>query len=374
MNKISKLLLLIGTLMLAAAMLIGCGALPELPTRTPQAEPTESVVETEATELVAEPEETTTESSGIAATEETEPVIVETAVEYVIVTMEAGAASKAVDLLGAWVEAGVPETDAFDYTGRDGDTYQGYYTVDIQPLFSNADIWFDGSRACDSCHFANNAASAHEMDLSSYAGVLAGADVVEEPPGVSILGESTPGAGDFDWSHSKLRARLRNNRMPPGWEFDVTEENRDGPTLDVNGAEVRAVDLIAAWVEAGVPETATFGDNDATFANNILPLFTEDSVWFEGSQACTGCHFSNSENSYHEMDLSSYEGILAGADVLEEPPGVSLLGESVSGAGDYDWGHSKLKERLRNNRMPPGWEFDITEENRDGPWVLHGMQ
>ena len=210
------------------------------------------------------------------------------------------------------------------------------------------------------------------MDLSSYAGIMAGGDVLSEPPGVPLFGQSEVGATDFDWEHSKLRARLRNNRMPPGWEFDITEENRDGPTLDVNGMEVRAVDLIAAWVEAGAPETDAFGEYNGTFADNVLPLFTENGAWYEGSQACTGCHFANSEASYHEMDLSSFAGIMAGGDVLSEPPGVPLFGQSEVGATDYDWEHSKLRERLRNNRMPPGIEFDITEENRDGPIILAG--
>jgi hypothetical protein len=74
------------------------------------------------------------------------------------------------------------------------------------------------------------------------------------------------------------------------------------------------------------------------------------------------------------MDLSSYESILTGADSLSSPPGVSILGESAIGSGDYDWDHSKLKERLRNNRMTPGWDFDITEENRDGPLLLAGTK
>jgi hypothetical protein len=60
---------------------------------------------------------------------------------------------------------------------------------------------------------------------------------------------------------------------------------------------------------------------------------------------------------------------MLGGDVLSKPPGVPLFGESSIGATDYDWGHSKLNSRLRNNRMPPGWAFDITEENRDGPVV-----
>jgi hypothetical protein len=97
-------------------------------------------------------------------------------------------------------------------------------------------------------------------------------------------------------------------------------------------------------------------------------------MWFDGSQACTGCHFANSESSYHEMDLSSYEGIMKGGDVLSEPPGVPILGQSEIGAIDYNWDHSKLRARLRNNRMPPGIPFDITEGNRDGPVILAGTK
>lgn len=286
---------------------------------------------------------------------------------------ESGAAAYGVNLVGAWVDAGAPETEPFDYEGVDGNMYQGTFEVDILPLFTTPGTWYVNSPQCTACHFGNTETSAHEMDLSSYAGILAGADVLEDPPGESILGESEPGAGDFHFAESELRHRLRNNRMPPGFPFDPTEANRDGPTLTVNDVEVRAVDLIGAWVEAGVPETDPFGDYEATFEENVLPLFTENNIWFEGSQACSGCHFGLSENSAHEMDLSSYAGILAGADTLEEPPGESLLGESEPGAGDYDWNSSGLRARLRDNRMPAGAPFDPTEANRDGLLVLHGV-
>ncbi len=296
-----------------------------------------------------------------------------------------GAAAKAVELIAAWVEAGAPETEAFDYVGIDGNTYEASYDVDIQPLFTENGLWFEGAQACTGCHFGNTENSYHEMDLSNYAGVMSGGDVLSEPPGVPLLGQSEVGATDFDWDHAKLKERLRNNRMPPGWEFDITEANRDGPCLEVSdeGVEVQldeydcdlhALDLIGAWVEAGAPETETFEFSGAelAFESAVLPFFTEPNMWFEGSQNCTGCHFGNTENSYHEMDLSSYAGIMTGGDALSEPPGVPLLGQSEVGADDYDWAHSKLRARLRNNRMAPGWEFDITEENRDGPLVLHG--
>ncbi|MBT3336293.1 MAG: hypothetical protein HN391_00055 [Anaerolineae bacterium] len=296
-----------------------------------------------------------------------------------------GAAAKAVDLIGAWAEAGASETEAFDYTGVDGNTYQGSFEVDVLPLFTENNLWFDGAQACSGCHFANSENSYHEMDLSSYAGLMLGGDVLSQPPGVPLFGESEISATDFDWDHSKLRGRLRNNRMPPGWEFDITEENRDGLCVEVSadgvsvlpgeyGCELNGVGVIAAWVDGGAPETDSFdyGDAQLNFERDVLPFVTEADMWFDGSQSCTGCHFANSESSYHEMDLSSYEGLMAGGDVLSSPPGVPLFGQSAVGETDYDWDHSKLKERLRNNRMAPGWDFDITEENRDGPLVLHG--
>jgi len=270
---------------------------------------------------------------------------------------------RAVDLIGAWVDAGAPN-GPFTFQSTDGKTCEGDFTKDILPLFTQADVWFKGSQPCSSCHFANSEASAHEMDLSSYEGILKGADVLSEPPGVPII---KPG----DWEGSALRARLRNNRMPPGWEFDITEANRDGPTLTVDGTEVRAVHLIGAWVDAGAPKGSfTFKGKDgsehtADFTKDVLPLFTQPDIWFEGSQPCSSCHFANSEASAHEMDLSSYEGILKGADVLSEPPGVPIIKPG-------DWEGSALRARLRDNRMPPGWEFDITEANRDGPTVMAG--
>ncbi|MBT7016614.1 MAG: hypothetical protein HN965_10120, partial [Anaerolineae bacterium] len=167
-----------------------------------------------------------------------------------------------------------------------------------------------------------------------------------------MFGQSEVGASDYEWSHSKLRGRLRNNRMPPGWEFDITEENRDGLCVEVSadgvtvlpdeyGCELNGVGVISTWVESGAPETDafTYGDADLTFERDVLPFFTEANMWFDGSQACTGCHFDHSENSYHEMNLGSYEGLMSGGDVLSEPPGVPLFGQSEVGATDYDWGH-----------------------------------
>ena len=230
------------------------------------------------------------------------------------------------------------------------------------------------------------------MDLSSYAGIMKGGDVLSHPPGVPLFGQDKVGADNYDWSHSKMKERMRNNRMPPGWPEDLTEVNRDGPCMTVKGGvakvvrnsddtlkygcDMNALGLLEAWVDAKAPKSKTFkyGKKSVNFTDSVLPLFTQHGVWFKGSQACSSCHFNNSENSYHEMDLTTYEGIMRGGDVLSSPPGVPLLGESKIKKTDYDWSHSKMRARLRNNRMPPGAVFDITEENRDGPMVLKGVR
>ena len=144
---------------------------------------------------------------------------------------ELGAAVRAVDLIDAWISSGASESAAFDYTGADGNTYQATYEADVLPLFTGANVWYEGSQACSGCHFGNNETSYHEMDLTSHEGLLKGGDVLSDPPGMPILGQSEVGATDFDFGASKLRERLRNNRMAPGVAFDITEGNRDGPVI-----------------------------------------------------------------------------------------------------------------------------------------------
>jgi len=291
------------------------------------------------------------------------------------VTESTAGAIKAVDLMAAWVGAGAPN-GAFSYKDMSGNSTSASFDADILPLMTKDGMWGaegDGTEtaSCASCHSGNTEESLHEMDLTSYAGIMLGGDVLAKPPGVPLFGQSKIGATDYDWGHSKMKERLRNNRMPPNVEFDITEENRDGPckiNAD-NGCEVGAM---AAWVDSGAKD-------DDNFKKNILPMFTQDGYWgaeADGTEtaSCASCHSGNTEESLHEMDLTSYAGIMLGGDVLAKPPGVPLFGQSKIGGTDYDWGHSKMKGRMRNNRMPPNVEFDITEENRDGPIVAHGMR
>ncbi len=306
-------------------------------------------------------------------------------------TESTAGAVKAVDLIGAWVAGGTPESERFEYRGADGEGYSATFAVDILPLFTTRGIWFEGARSCASCHFDNSENSYHEMDLTSYDGIMKGGDVLSHPPGVPLFGQDNHASKKYDWGHSKMRARLRNNRMPPGWPEDLTEVNRAGPCMEVSngiadvvkkgeeltyGCDLTAMGLLETWVNAGAPKSSefTFGGKKVSFAKSVLPLFTGHGVWFKGAQGCSSCHFNNSENSYHEMDLTSYAGIMQGGDVISKAPGVPLLGQSKIGAKDYNWKKSKMRARLRNNRMSPGIAFDITEENRDGPLVFKGQR
>ncbi|MDH5188990.1 MAG: hypothetical protein OEW37_08550, partial [Rhodospirillaceae bacterium] len=94
-----------------------------------------------------------------------------------------------------------------------------------------------------------------------------------------------------------------------------------GNVSESSPGAIKAVDLVAAWVKAGAPNGSfTYEDmsgNSASgsFSGDILPLYTTDGVFGADTAACTSCHFDNSEDSYHEMDLSSYEGIMKGGDV-----------------------------------------------------------
>ena len=106
---------------------------------------------------------------------------------------------RAMDLLGAWVEAGSPESDPFGFTDMNGIPCQAAFAVDIMPLFGESQVWFRGSLSCTSCHNSGLIANrSGGLDLSSYAGILSGSgrETVDVAKGTNILGGS--------WQASKL--------------------------------------------------------------------------------------------------------------------------------------------------------------------------
>jgi hypothetical protein len=95
----------------------------------------------------------------------------------------------ALDLIGAWVDAGYSETESFKFTDIKGQTCTATFKDDVQKLFLEANLWYDGAPACTTCHNADLAKSQKNMDLSSYASILAGSGRPNgEPKGNDILG------------------------------------------------------------------------------------------------------------------------------------------------------------------------------------------
>ncbi|WP_299444743.1 hypothetical protein [uncultured Rhodospira sp.] len=198
---------------------------------------------------------------------------------------------------------------------------------------------FGEGAACVLCHSSTDPEHSYRgLDLTTCEGIKTGA--TEEP--ARALFE--PGHAE----ESVLRRYLRNNRMPYGVPFDAPRDTEN-------------IRTIKAWINDGAK-------NDEVFRTEVLPLMNNPRA-FGGFQACTDCHMSNQEPpSFHELDLTTYEGIMLGADPIanaaegKEP-------EIIVHPGDAEG--SALYQRLVENRMPAGIE---PSENRDHPNIQILMQ
>lgn len=203
---------------------------------------------------------------------------------------------------------------------------------------------FGPGPACVVCHSSSDPAKSYRgLNLSSCDGIRAGS--TEDPARAIIV----PGQ---DPAKEVLGRRLRNNRMPFGTSFHV-------PTSSPN------IDLVEAWIRDGAVE-------DDHFKKDVLPLFATPGAFGPDAPACTECHMSNQEPpSFHEMDLTSFKGIMLGADSVAK--GVDNATKIVI-PGQPE--ASPLFQHLTENRMPPGIS---PMEDRDHPntlilfeWVRQG--
>lgn len=94
----------------------------------------------------------------------------------------------AADLIGAWVSANSPEEAAFQFVDANGKNCEATF-AEVLPLFNEPNLWQSGSLACVSCHSVDVTISPAQLDLSSYAGILAGSRREDEKSkGTDILG------------------------------------------------------------------------------------------------------------------------------------------------------------------------------------------
>ena len=216
-----------------------------------------------------------------------------------------------------------------------------YSYVELLMATPNA---FGTGPACIVRHSSNDPAKSYRgLNLATCDGIKAGS--TEAPARVLFV----PGE---DPKREILGRRLRNNRMPLGVSFAVPHDS----------APIKAIE---AWIAGGAVK-------DDNFTQNIQPLFTTDNVFAPDTPACATCHMSNQEPpSFHELDLTSYEGIMLGADSVAK--GVDHATKVIiPGKPEL----SGVFQHLTEDRMPPG--IDPTED-RDHPntqilfaWVKQG--
>lgn len=110
---------------------------------------------------------------------------------------------------------------------------------------------------------------------------------------------------------------------------------------DTSGkCQVRALDLLGAWVTAGASETEPFAFNDVngntcegSFSEDIHPLFAEANIWSPGSSSCDSCHSADlAKTSAAKLDLTTYAGILAGS----QRESADVKGTDILGGGNWE--------------------------------------
>ncbi len=127
-------------------------------------------------------------------------------------------------LLAAWVSANSPETEPFQFTDINNTPCQAAF-ADIQPLFTEPNLWHPGALACSSCHSAElSGAASAQLDLSSYTGIVAGSGRTSS----SVKGKDILGAGN--WQASRLNQVLFVlKQMPYGLPSNAL--SGQGPTI-----------------------------------------------------------------------------------------------------------------------------------------------
>jgi len=142
---------------------------------------------------------------------------------------------------------------------------------------------------------------------------------------------------------------------------------------------IAAVDLLGAWVSAGYSDTEkfTFTDIDGktcegNFTRDVQPLFLESNIWYPGSLSCSSCHTPDLATAFMNMNLSTYEGILAGS----QRANGEAQGNDILGGGD--WEQSLLYQMLYapngtttigRPAMPLGRPMDVPAK---GPVIFAG--
>jgi mono/diheme cytochrome c family protein len=235
-------------------------------------------------------------------------------------------------LLSAWVSAGSSETQAFPFTDLNNIACEAIFT-DVQPLFTQSNLWYPGALACTSCHNRDlSPASSAQLDLSSYSGVLAG----PHRPSGSLSGMNILGVGN--WQQSRLNQVLFVLRqMPYGRQPDIVPAA--GPTVlagiplsvaNVTPTETPAQPEIASPSNSGGPGDA---------ANLTGDPVAGKQVYINQCQLCHG-----TEGKGNVLNPGTDDGTVPALNPIDSTL-VSL---------DYQTNATNIDLFIQNGSTPPG--------------------
>jgi mono/diheme cytochrome c family protein len=189
----------------------------------------------------------------------------------------------ALNLIDAWIAAGYPEKDTFAFTDAKGTNCTANFNDDVHKLFVTPNLWFDGAPACTTCHHADVAKAIKNMDLSSYAGIVAGSNRLNgAPKGTDILGGGNPANALL---HQMLfapggKTLIGRPSMPFGRPATVPAE---GPIIS---AGIPAGTAAAAQATPATTGTGTTATPAATSASTAAPATTPGTTaTAEGTEA-----------------------------------------------------------------------------------------
>jgi len=94
-----------------------------------------------------------------------------------------------VNFIGAWAVSEADEAEPFYFVDEDGKNCEAVFS-DVQVLFNQPNLRGANSLACVSCHSGDLTVAPAQLDLSSYAGIMAGSrrENAESKKGTDILG------------------------------------------------------------------------------------------------------------------------------------------------------------------------------------------
>src|SRR5512133_1961797 len=194
----------------------------------------------------------------------------------------------ALNLIDAWIAAKYPEKDTFTFTDAKGANCSANFNDDVHKLFITPNLWYDGAPACTTCHYADVAKATKNMDLSSYAGIVAGSNRLNgAPKGTDILGGGNPANALM---HQMLYAPdgktlINRPAMPLGRLATVPAE---GPVISAGIPSGTA--STAPTTTGATPETAAAtpaGTAQATAAATVPGTVTTPEATAAGTAAPT---------------------------------------------------------------------------------------